>query len=576
MKKLLAVAMLMGLSSQLLFAADRVGDFALLDQHGVFHQLSWYSDHKAVVLMTQVNGCEATSAAIPAFKSIQTRFDTQGFEFMMLNAEGIDRELVKLEVSEYPMDIPVLMDDSQLIGELLKVDHSGEIIVLDPSSFTILFRGPVGEELEFALNEIAAGETVSVEQVTSAGCNINYAKRDQHQQSGISYVADVAPIIAENCAECHRQDSIAPFALDSHQLVRGWSPMIREVLLTKRMPPGQVDPHVGNVIDKVNLTNDEIQTLVHWIDAGASNDGDIDPLAQLIWPETKWRSEPGTEPDLIVKIPPQDIPATGVVDYLNVSVDIPLEKDVWIRGSEIVPGDYSVLHHVITRVIPPGVNNSDVRPEEGDDEFAGLEDADVTLAGLTGYVPGRRPILEPNSGGLLRKGSGVSFQLHYTTSGKEVTDESELGIYFYPEGEIPEIVKRSGGRALNNRFLIPANAKDYEVIKSAFVEKDAYLVSFMPHMHFRGKRMKFVAKYPDGSQEEILSVPNYQFNWQIRHHIEPKLVPAGTEIVAIGAFDNSTQNSFNPDPNQAIDWGPQSWDEMFIGYMRWTHVEDLQ
>jgi len=124
--------------------------------------------------------------------------------------------------------------------------------------------------------------------------------------------------------------------------------------------------------------------------------------------------------------------------------------------------------------------------------------------------------------------------------------------------------------------LIPANAKDHEVIKSAFVKKDAYLVSFMPHMHFRGKRMKFVAKYPDGSQEEILSVPNYQFNWQIRHHIEPKLVPAGTEIMAIGAFDNSTQNGFNPDPNEEIDWGPQSWDEMFIGYMRWTHVEDLQ
>lgn len=174
-----------------------------------------------------------------------------------------------------------------------------------------------------------------------------------------------------------------------------------------------------------------------------------------------------------------------------------------------------------------------VRPDEGDDEFAGLEDSDVPMAGLTGYVPGRPPVLEPNRGGMLRAGSKVAFQLHYTTSGREVFDQSELGIYLYPAGEVPEIHKMSGGRALNRSFLIPPDAKDHEVSESAVVQKDAYLVSFMPHMHYRGKRMKFIANYPDGTSEELLSVPNYQFNWQMRHHLERKFVPAGTEIVAV-------------------------------------------
>lgn len=556
-------------------AADRIGDFALLDQDGNFHQLSWYSDQKAVVLLTQANGCRATRDAVPAYQSLRQQFGSRGVQFLMLNTEGVDRELVKAEAARLNMNFPVLMDDTQLVGELLNVQQAGEAIVLDPSSYRVLYRGPVQSELQTALDQVVNGQAVTVSAKAGSGCAVQYAARDRHSKTGISYINDIAPLIAENCAECHRQNSIAPFALDSHQIVQGWAPMIREVVLTKRMPPGQVDPHVGKIIDMSNLTDEEAQKLIHWIDMGAPKDGDTDPLAQLTWPDQKWRAEPGTLPDLIVAIPPQEIPATGVVDYLNVTTNIPLDKDVWIRGSEIVPGDYSVLHHVITRVVPPGVNGSSINPDEGDDEFADQAGSKVPLAGLSGYVPGRRPTLEARGGGLLRKGSGVSFQLHYTTSGKAVTDNSELGIYFYPAGVTPEIEKESGGRALNRSFNIPAFAKDYEVSRSVFMDQDAYLISFMPHMHYRGTRMKFVAKYPDGTEEELLSVPHYQFNWQIRHHIEPKLVPAGTEVVAIGAFDNSTQNAFNPDPSQEIDWGPQSWDEMFIGYMRWKYVEDV-
>jgi len=555
-------------------AGERIGDFALLDSEGAFHQMSWYDDHKAVVFLIQSNGCEVSRGAIPAYKKLRNKYQDQGVEFLLLNPEGVDRELVQAEAAEYGMEFPILMDDAQLVAESLGITAAGGAIVFDPASFEIIYQGPVEDYLEIALSSLLESGRVEEPSIEFNGCSVSFAVQEQHQQNPVSYSNDIAPLIAENCAECHRINSIAPFALDSHQIVQGWAPMIKEVVMTKRMPPGQIDPHIGNIKEMANLTDSEAQKLIHWIDAGAPKDGEVDLLAELTWPDTKWRAEPGTVPDLIVKIPPQEIPATGVVDYMRVYADIALDKDRYIRGSELIPGDYSVLHHVITRVIQPETDVA-IEPEEGDAEvFASVEG--IPLARISGYVPGRRPKITPNSGGLLRKGSRLSMQMHYTTSGRAITDTSEIGIYFYPEGVIPTIEKSSGGRALNRRFVIPANAKDHEVIKSAFVEKDAYLVSFMPHMHFRGKRMKFIARYPDGTEETILSVPHYQFNWQIRHELaEPKFVPAGTEMIAVGAFDNSTQNRFNPDPAQDIDWGPQSWDEMFIGYMRWQNVEDI-
>ena len=162
--------------------------------------------------------------------------------------------------------------------------------------------------------------------------------------------------------------------------------------------------------------------------------------------------------------------------------------------------------------------------------------------------------------------------MHYTTSGKEMTDETEVGIYFYPEDYVPE--ERMGG-GVGNAFSIsiPAGAKDHEMELVTYIREESDIHSLMPHMHFRGKRMKFKAVYPDGSEEMLLSVPAYSFNWQLAHELEsPLRVPAGTKIVATGAFDNSAQNSFNPDPGIEVNWGEQSWEEMFMGFYTWKEV----
>ena len=599
-----------GLASALpgaLFAADRVGDFSLLDQDGYHHSMSWYDDHKTIALLVQANDSAATAAAVADFAQLKASYEDAGVEFFMINPMGKrNRTAVQAKLAEYGVDIPVLMDDARVISEELGIERTGEVVLFSPSSFEVEYRGSL-EGAQAAIDEILAGEAVSVAMTETTGAMVSY----EQMASVPSYSQDIAPILAENCASCHREGGIAPFAMDNSLAVQGWSPMIREVVMTKRMPPGQIDNKVGHKIkNEMNLSDDEMQMLVHWINNGSVVEGDSDPLTALTWPNTKWTLG---EPDLIVKVPAQTIPPTGTVDYMDIPIDLGLTEDRWVRGSEVVPGAPSVLHHIITTVVPPeGAPDfqqilmdilAKLPPEKSlairtklfasiaagerpdiDAIFREAPEIDVSAfiggggspdsASVAGFAPGNAVDLNPEGvGGLLRAGSTLNLQMHYTTSGKETTDETEIGIYFYPEGYVPD--ERMGG-GVGNAFSIniPAQAKDHEMQLVTYVPEEAEIFSLMPHMHFRGKRMSFTAQYPDGGEELLLSVPAYSFNWQLKHELaEPLRVPAGTKIVATGAFDNSAQNPYNPDPATEVTWGEQSWEEMFMGFYTWKNVE---
>ena len=595
-----------------LYAGERVGDFALIDHQGAYHHMAWYDDQEAIVLLPQANG--ATDAeALAALRELRSRYEVQGVVFLLINP-GLDsdREAVAADTESLNIDLPVLMDDTQLVADLLGLRRMDEAVVYDPASFEVLYRGEAGDALAGALDRVLAGDSIEPGVAASDGAAISYGGLEAHGE--LSYEHDIAPIIAENCAECHRQGGIAPFAMDSKLAVQGWSPMIREVILTKRMPPGQIDNKVGHKMrNEMNLADAEIQKLVSWIDAGANTESETDPLARLEWPETKWTlAEVLGEPDIIVEIPPQTIPATGVVDYMNIPIDLGLTEDRWVRGSEVAPGSPEVLHHIITTVIPPEgrrdpmaaiVEAINALPEERavkirTDIFTAVaagepppidrifaENPDLDVSGLigggdenqgsvAGYAPGNSFSLNPEGvGGLLKAGSTLNLQMHYTTSGRETVDATEIAIYFYDEDAIPA-ERMSGG--VGNAFTIdiPAQAKDHEMQLVTHVPEEAEIYSLMPHMHFRGKRMAFTARYPDGSEEVILSVPAYSFNWQLSHELEtPLRVPAGTQIVATGAFDNSSQNEYNPDPNIEVHWGEQSWEEMFMGFYSWKNID---
>ena len=559
-KSLLALSLL----PTLVLAADRVGDFSLLDQNGYFHQMSWYDDNKAIVLLVQATGDTDSHKRLADFKSLNASFGAQGIEFFMINPLGLnDRDAVKVEMAALAIDVPVLMDDARLISEALGIDKVGEVLVYNPKSFTVEFRGPMGPALTTALTDIVAGRDLQTTNVTASGTPVSYPIKIAHQQQVPSYEKEIGPIIAENCATCHREGGIAPFALDSHTMVRGWSQMIREVLMTKRMPPGQIDSHIGDFVNDMVLADEEAQKIVHWIEAGSPKDGSIDPLTELVWPETEWAFG---EPDYIVEIPEQSIPATGVLDYYNVMVELDLEEDRWVRASQYIPGDHTVLHHTLHSLIAPGQTRG-----------GSLLGGEPDRPNIAPYIPGQAPRMEPpNTGGLLKAGTRIAMQMHYTTTGKESVDASRIGLWFYPKGFVPE-ERMSGQCACHftpTWVNIPPLDPDYEMTQSFTIEKDAKLFAFTPHMHFRGKRMRFYAEYPDGTSEELINIANYNYNWQLAYtYKEPKSVPAGTVITATGAFDNSQQNKMNPDANRSVPWGLQSMDEMFFGAADWKYVD---
>ncbi len=345
MKKLLGLALVAAVFAGTANAGERVGDFALIDHQGAIQHMAWYNDHSAVVIMPMTNSQDDAAS----LKALQGTYAEQGVEFFLLNP-GLhsDRALVQSEVTALGLDLPVLMDDAQLVTELLGVSRLDEAILYNPSNFELLYRGPI-DNMESSLQQLLAGENFEMVSVASNGPAIEFSNLAAH--ANLSSENDIAPIIAENCASCHRDGGIAPFAMDSSLTIQGWSPMIREVVMTKRMPPGQVDNKVGHKMkNEMNLSDMEMQKLVRWVDSGSKVDSENDPLTALTWPTDKWSLG---EPDLIVKVPEQSIPATGVVDYMDIPIDLGLDKDVWIKGSEVVPGDPAVLHHIITTVVPP-------------------------------------------------------------------------------------------------------------------------------------------------------------------------------------------------------------------------------
>ena len=555
-RALVVGVVLVATQSWALSPTDQVSNFRLFDHMGGSHQLHYFSDMDAVVLMVQDGTCSAAAQPMDQLKAAQAQRG-DAVQYFLLNATGQSRSEVQQSAAAGGLDMPVLMDDAQLVSRGLGVSKAGEVLVVDPKTWRLAYRGDAGEGLTNALDDLQAGREVQVNQVAASGCDLTFVETDGSQ---ISYANTVAPILAENCVSCHRAGGIGPWAMTDHNMVRGFSLMIREVLMTQRMPPWHADPEVGHWSNERALTRNELQTLVHWIDAGAPRGEGADPLTQFASTLPAWGSL--GEPDLIVDIPPTQVPTTGTVEYQYKHVKNPLERDVWVRASQILPGDREVLHHVISLF---GTLETE-GPRKGRLSRKGQS------GGLAGYVPGAEARnLPEGTGTLLPAGATMEFQMHYTTTGKASTDHSKIGIYFHdekPQHQIKSMILANG------KIRIPANSKAHSEQAVRVFDKDALMYSLLPHSHYRGKAAKFVAQYPDGTEETLLNVPNYDFNWQTSYQLaEPKFMPAGTKIVFTKWWDNSAQNPANPNPNREVRWGRQSWDEMIFGAISYREVD---
>jgi hypothetical protein len=548
---------------------DRVDNFMLLDQHGASHELYYLSDAKAVVLMVHGCGCPIVRNALPGLKEIRERYRAQGVEFLLINSNlQDDRTAVAKETTEFAIDFPILLDRTQLIGESLGVTRTADVFVIDPPSWTLVYRGPIDDRLAYgkqkpaathaylraALDALLAGEPVAVAQAETAGCLVHLPERERREQHAqISYSEVVAPLLMRRCASCHRAGGVAPWAMTGYTTVRGFAPMMREVVRTGRMPPWHADPHYGSFVGDRSMTEEEIRTLVHWIEAGAPRGEGPDPLAGLESARSEWTLG---EPDLVVEVPAFEVPATGVVDYQYPRLPNPMDRDVWVRAVEIIPGERSVVHHVLAGI---------------DDPARSVHRAGQ-IGELGGYAPGKNPVPYPqDTGVLLRKEASLRFQMHYTPNGKATTDRTRVGYYFHRE---PPRFALQTTFLMTPSLLIPAHAKAHTESVEHLLERDIVLYSLMPHAHLRGRAARFTAYYPDGGEEILLSVPKYDFGWQTTYALRsPKRLPAGTRIVFDMTWDNSAQNPANPDPARDVPWGDQTWDEMNAGWIRYRDAD---
>ena len=393
----------------------------------------------------------------------------------------------------------------------------------------------------------------------------SYGQQASSQQQGAApsggapdrptFYKDVLPIFQENCQVCHRPQGlnmggmIAPMALRTYEEVRPHARTIATYVEERTMPPWHAAPeHHGVFANERSLTQDEIDTIVRWVRSGAprGNPEDAPPPATFPSDTSGWVIG---EPDLIVRFTEPYLVKDEVEDeYVDIRVPITEEmmpEDRWIKAVEFRPGS-PVVHHIIANP-------------------------------LGGIAPGYAPrIYADGYSRVLRKRSTVNFQMHYHKKagpGTAVWDQTEVAIKFYEPGEVIEHIVETEPLGMF-RFVIPAGDPDYSFHTDYTLEKDVNLLWMNPHMHLRGKAAKYVVTFPDGRQEVLLHVPQYDFNWQHTYlYKEPVFLPRGTKIDFTLWWNNSADNPANPDPNRQVRWGRPTTDEMGFGWMSFVEVE---
>ena len=420
-----------------------------------------------------------------------------------------------------------------------------------------------------------------------------------------TFTKDVAPILFENCVSCHRPGQIAPMTLQSYQEARPWARAIANAVATREMPPWGADSdHSLYFKTDPTLTQEEIDTVVAWAEAGAPKGNDADMPALPEFPaDARWTNG---QPDYIFEPPVEFvIPAEGELDVFNVYSKVPFEEDVFAEVIEMKPSAAGVMHHSGAYIVhlPEDVQIMDglivdagTVDEDEDEDDVRSEQQVFSLAGtskLISYVPGRgMERHHPGTAKRIPAGAYIRWNMHYTTQGEEVIDRPQLGIWFNTKPVTHEVLNRSNsgletyiveGKEIEPVYRedgswrrgpipnIPPYAERWKITQIQSIPESITLYGMSPHMHLRGKDMKYTLTYPDGRDHVILDVPAYSFEWQFYYELEePLAIPAGSKLTATAHYDNSLNNAYNPAPHLEVYWAEQSWDEMFSPQVRIT------
>ena len=423
---------------------------------------------------------------------------------------------------------------------------------------------------------LAVGALLSFSSFLNAG---EPARTSGDTSRPVTFAKDIAPIFQEKCEACHRKDSMAPMSLMTYEETRPWAKAIRERVITHQMPPWHLDKTVGiqEFKNDRSLSDEQIATIVKWVDTGAPLGNLKDMPAPKQWPdEDTWQlAKEYGQPDLVIKSDPYTMPAVNQDQWWRPMTEIPVTEARWVRAVEMRPATKAgrrITHHAIAYLLqnePKGQNQSD-------DPLTAIAGGGILMEWAVGK---QYDVYRPNTGKLLLPGAKVWWDIHYHAVGDQIRDHVELAVYMYPKGEVPKnrtyltmfnAAAANSGSPLDIPPNTIAQTQGYHVLK-----QPARLENFQPHMHLRGKAMLLEAILPDGTVQTLSYCNNFNFNWMnnyIYAEDAAPVLPKGTIIHVTAWHDNTTAKASNPDPNQWVGWGDRTVDEMAHAWVNVTYI----
>jgi hypothetical protein len=538
---------------------------ALRDLRGNRRPLHDFSGRHAIVLAFLGADCPISNQYLPGLIELEKKYRSKDVLFLAIYPnEHEDLDAVAIHTHEHDVPFLVLKDFDQKLADSLGVPRVPGVAVLD-GQFKLHYRGRIDDrygaasrrqkatrdDLVQALDEVLAGKPVTVAETEIDGCLLDRPSK-QPARTSVTYAQEVSRILQNRCQSCHRLGQTAPFTLMNYEDAAKHGRMIKEVTRQRRMPPWQADPHFGHFRNDRRLTQKEVETLTDWVDAGMPRGNDKDLPAPQEWTQG-WKHKP----DMVFSMPEEfQVPADGTLDYQHYKVETKFTEDRWVQTAEAKPGSPGVVHHIVVYILPEGQGQP----------FA----PDGTMSVLVGWAPGDMGLeCPPDTALRVPKGSTLIFEMHYTPNGKPTKDRSSVGITFAKKPPQRELFINFFA---NEAIALPAFEPHYRAEASLKLRADARILSFAPHMHWRGKDYFYEVIYPDGRRETLLSVPRWDFNWQNTYRLEKPLpLPKGARLHAVAHWDNSRNNALNPAPDKRVYWGLQTWDEMMVGWVAYVY-----
>jgi hypothetical protein len=389
-----------------------------------------------------------------------------------------------------------------------------------------------------------------------------------------TFTKDVLPILQKSCQECHRPGTMAPMSLLTYEDARPWARSIKEKVVTRYMPPWHIDRTVGEYSPDPSLSDAEIATIAKWVENGApkGDPKDAPPPKQFL-PANSWMF--GEEPDLVVTSSGFNVPAVAADQYPKIDVPTGLTEDRYIKWMQVIPEDPTVLHHVLIYAIQGEPAGGGILGEQRRGILSGSRANSLLIEHARGNDG---DIFTDGTAKLLKAGSKLRFSFHYHPNGvKAVNEKAKIGFKFFPKGYTPKYLISTKGISSPGTLAIPPGEPNARSDAYFRLEEAARLISFQPHMHYRGKRMTLEAIMPTGEVELLTDVAHFTWTWQITYpYKNPPAFPKGTVLHMTAYHDNSPANKENPDPSAFVGWGDRTVDEMNIGWLDFYYISDQE